>query len=182
MLVFRPTRVLLFVAQELKEKLLLERARREERLIPKTQVRTEFGEEIPEIEEVSDDALAKRLGLKETDALDVIEEAAKKQQLQNLINEQRRKYNASKDAFLEWQAGQREKGSANRLRRQAYSAEATKRHYTETVGKRLISVAYHSELGDNSNNDINSVTTERMLSRRDLAKSRGKTIAIIRKR
>lgn len=58
-----------------------------------------------------------------------------------LQGEQRRE---RKKAFLQWQAGQREKGAAHRLLRLARIAESNKRHHYHRQSGRLLDVGYRS--------------------------------------
>ena len=170
------------VARDLKSKMLIERARREEDRISAPSPRIEFGGVMPERHEVTDADLAERLGLTESDSIDLSAIQAQKDELRKLIMDQRAKYNSTREAFLEWQAGQREKGSALRLYRQGLRAEGTKQLYAQSAGARLMSVAYYSELGDNTNNDANGIVAERMLPRRDTRRQRSGLISVVRKR
>ncbi|RNF02016.1 excreted/secreted protein 23 [Trypanosoma conorhini] len=69
-----------------------------------------------------------------------------------LLKEQEQRRIARREAFLKWQAGQREKGAAHRLVRQAKTQEKFKRHHYHAQSGRLISVAL-SQSGGSSNSD-----------------------------
>ncbi|ORC89300.1 excreted/secreted protein 23 [Trypanosoma theileri] len=72
-----------------------------------------------------------------------------------LLKEQGERRIARREAFLQWQAGQREKGAAHRLLRQAKTQEKFKRHHYHTQNGRLISVSFTNEDGTSSNSDGN---------------------------
>ncbi|KAH9593357.1 hypothetical protein LSM04_001453 [Trypanosoma melophagium] len=70
-----------------------------------------------------------------------------------LLKEQGERRIARREAFLQWQAGQREKGAAHRLVRQAKTQEKFKRHHYHTQNGRLISVSFTSNDGTSINSD-----------------------------
>ncbi|RNF00807.1 excreted/secreted protein 23 [Trypanosoma rangeli] len=70
--------------------------------------------------------------------------------MQALLQEHEQRRIARREAFLKWQAGQREKGAAHRLVRQAKTQEKFKRHHYHTQSGRLISVALSHNVGSSS--------------------------------
>nr|CCC91985.1 conserved hypothetical protein [Trypanosoma congolense IL3000] len=85
------------------------------------------------------------------------EDAGDKESMAMLLEEQWRRRIARREAFLQWQAGQREKGAAERLVRQAKTQEKFKRHRYHTQSGRLISIGLAREDGTSSNagDDVN---------------------------
>ncbi|KEG11196.1 excreted/secreted protein 23 [Trypanosoma grayi] len=80
-----------------------------------------------------------------------------KERMLALLKEQGQRRIARREAFLHWQAGQREKGAAHRLMRQAKTQEKYKRYHYHTQSGRLISVALAREDGTSSNSDCTFV-------------------------
>ncbi|AAZ12968.1 hypothetical protein, conserved [Trypanosoma brucei gambiense DAL972] len=70
-----------------------------------------------------------------------------------LLQEQWQRRVARREAFIQWQAGQREKGAAQRLVRQAKTQEKFKSHRYHTQSGRIISVGLAREDGTSSNSD-----------------------------
>ncbi|EAN84891.1 hypothetical protein C3747_287g14 [Trypanosoma cruzi] len=69
------------------------------------------------------------------------ERCGEEEKMLALIKEQEERRIARREAFLKWQAGQREKGAAHRLVRQAKTQEKFKRHHYHAQSGRLISIA-----------------------------------------
>jgi hypothetical protein len=102
--------------------------------------------------------LAMESGLAPSNTANVKQFVQEKENVINMLREQRLRRVARREAFLEWQAGQREKGAAHRLLRQSRKAEKYKqRHYHATSGRMVpvltaqpesLNSAYHvSSLG-----------------------------------
>ncbi|ESL11653.1 hypothetical protein TRSC58_00592 [Trypanosoma rangeli SC58] len=70
--------------------------------------------------------------------------------MQALLQEHEQRRIARREAFLKWQAGQREKGAAHRLVRQARTQEKFKRHHYHAQSGRLISVVLSHNVGSSS--------------------------------
>ncbi|KPA84158.1 hypothetical protein ABB37_02232 [Leptomonas pyrrhocoris] len=80
--------------------------------------------------------LARESGLAPSNTADIQHFVQGKETVVAMLQEQRLRRIARREAFLEWQAGQREKGAAHRLLRQARKAEKYKqRHYHATSGR-----------------------------------------------
>lgn len=124
------TRFLRFEVKDVREKILLERARRQ---------RVKKGADGTEVD---DDVLAEEAGLIPPRAVDVSKLEEEKQRMMEALEGQRLKRIARRAAFLEWQAGQREKGAAQRLVRQAETAEKYKRHHYNSRRGRILSLEY----------------------------------------
>ncbi|EPY18257.1 hypothetical protein STCU_10094 [Strigomonas culicis] len=75
-----------------------------------------------------------------------------------MLEAQKIKRIARKEAFLTWQAGQREKGAAHRLVRQSRTAEKGKRHHYHSQKGHIIPVAHHSDDGCSTNRSLWSPT------------------------
>ena len=75
----------------------------------------------------------------------------KKRELQLLIQQQRVKRLSKQEAFLTWQAGQREKGAGLRLTRKHHCQEKRKTAVVVAQHDRLLPVSYHTPTGENSN-------------------------------
>ncbi|AIN98459.1 hypothetical protein LPMP_230070 [Leishmania panamensis] len=82
--------------------------------------------------------LAKESGIAPPSSVSVQDFMHEKEAVLEMLQEQRLRRIARREAFLEWQAGQREKGAAHRLVRQSRKAEKYKRrHYHATSGRML---------------------------------------------
>lgn len=118
------TRCLWYEFKDVKSKTLLER-------LAKEKVRAGASPEDVDMEE-----LARESGLAPSNSVDVQQFVREKETVMGMLQEQRLRRIARREAFLEWQAGQREKGAAHRLLRQARKAEKYKqRHYHATSGR-----------------------------------------------
>lgn len=108
-------------------------------------------------EDLSDEDIARGLGMREEsgDQVDVQELRKRKALMVEMVNYQQLRRQLSRNAFLEWQSGQREKGSGDRLKRMTGKAERNKRLHNQHAEGRLLSVTYHSSEGDNTSNDWN---------------------------
>jgi NADH pyrophosphatase NudC (nudix superfamily) len=106
-------------------------------------------------DDVSDEELAVEAGLipPPDEAVDMAALEEKKARQRAAMHEQHRRRVASREAFAEWQAGQREKGAAHRLSRESRKAEGHKRLHCESQRFRLLSTAVATEEW-NSNNDF----------------------------
>lgn len=105
--------------------------------------RTKANQGIPEDKIGTDDELAREAGLTASSCLVETDELTlKKAKLRELLAAQKMKRLVQREAFLEWQAGQREKGAAHRLLRQAKVAEKYKRHHYHCKSGRVLSVAH----------------------------------------
>ena len=142
-----------FEIMDVREKILLERRRgaiereREKlRQAPQPQVVHD---------ELGDEEVAQDVGLvpRPDERVNLTELKEKKDRMRSLMLEQHRRKVASKEAFVEWQAGQREKGAAHRLSRQSRKAEAHKRLHCESQRCRLVPTAF-STPSWNTNNDM----------------------------
>lgn len=69
---------------------------------------------------------------------DFVEE---KERVMRMLEEQKMRRVARREAYLEWQAGQREKGAAHRLLRQSKKAEKYKRHHYHSISGRLLPIS-----------------------------------------
>ncbi|CBZ27140.1 conserved hypothetical protein [Leishmania mexicana MHOM/GT/2001/U1103] len=82
--------------------------------------------------------LARESGIAPASSVNVQDFVHEKEAVLGMLQEQRLRRIARREAFLEWQAGQREKGAAHRLVRQSRKAEKYKRrHYHATSGRML---------------------------------------------
>ncbi|KAG5478595.1 hypothetical protein LSCM1_05997 [Leishmania martiniquensis] len=88
--------------------------------------------------DVDMEELARESGIVPPSSVNVVDFVREKEMVQEMLQEQRLRRIARREAFLEWQAGQREKGAAHRLARQSRKAEKYKRrHYHATSGRML---------------------------------------------
>ncbi|KAG5478789.1 hypothetical protein CUR178_05367 [Leishmania enriettii] len=88
--------------------------------------------------EVDMEELARESGIAPSSSVNVADFVREKETVLEMLQEQRMRRIARREAFLEWQAGQREKGAAHRLLRQSGKAERYKRrHYHATSGRML---------------------------------------------
>ena len=120
---------LLFEVTDLRVKIRLERQLRDMRKKPG------FNEE-----DATTEVLAQRCGLLPPTSFSIESLQRRQQELQELVREQRERRVAQRGAFLEWRAGQREKGAARRLQVQARKAERYKRMQCETAKHRFLEV------------------------------------------
>ncbi|KPI85496.1 hypothetical protein ABL78_5457 [Leptomonas seymouri] len=84
--------------------------------------------------------LARESGLAPSNTANIQQFVQEKEAVMNMLQEQRLRRIARREAFLEWQAGQREKGAAHRLLRQARKAEKYKRRHYHATGGRMLPV------------------------------------------
>mmetsp|Transcript_58708 Transcript_58708/g.67807 ORF Transcript_58708/g.67807 Transcript_58708/m.67807 type:complete len:232 (-) Transcript_58708:39-734(-) len=146
---FRTTRVLCFEVADVRQRVLLERKRRElsKKVTEKTSsssassstalIMSRSSDELPE-----DAALAAECGLLPPSTFNISELRRNKEALDRMVQDQRARRLAKKAAFEAWQEGQREKGQAHRLARQAKKAEKWKRqHYNKTHHRLVASTA-----------------------------------------
>ncbi|KAG5501156.1 hypothetical protein JIQ42_06154 [Leishmania sp. Namibia] len=88
--------------------------------------------------EVDMEELARESGIAPSSSMNVADFVHEKETVLEMLQEQRMRRIARREAFLEWQAGQREKGAAHRLVRQSRKAEKYKRrHYHASSGRML---------------------------------------------
>lgn len=127
---FCTTRCLLFEPADVRQRILLQRERKRIEAAEKSGQRIE--------EEVTDEELAERCGLLPPKVIDLAELRSREVSLAKLVAQQREKRVAKREAFLAWQQGQREKGSAMRLTGQAKRMESFKRAYCHALKHRLI--------------------------------------------
>jgi len=76
--------------------------------------------------------------------VDISSLVRRKNDLVAAIEHQKQRRLANRQAFQLWQAGQREKGAAMRLERQARKAEGFKRRQATALKDRLLQVSYYS--------------------------------------
>lgn len=120
------TQVLRFEFKDVKSKTIVEKLRR---------AKLQQGVHPSDIDT---EELARESGLAPSPSADVQGFVQEKEALLGLLREQRVRRIARREAFLEWQAGQREKGAAHRLLRQSRKAEKYKRrHYHAASGRML---------------------------------------------
>ncbi|KAG8344989.1 hypothetical protein ERJ75_001055000 [Trypanosoma vivax] len=86
-----------------------------------------------------------------TDERETSNDGEERKKMLELLREQGRRRVARREAFLQWQAGQREKGAAQRLVRQAKTQEKFKRHHYHTQSGRLVSVGLAHGDGTSTN-------------------------------
>lgn len=134
-------RVLFYEAKDLKSKTIFAKARA-------SKVR-----EGVDPRDIDDDAVAKECGLIRPDAVSKHELLKEKEHLLAALKQQKLRRIARREAFLEWQAGQREKGAAHRLERQSKTAEKFKRRHYHSRKGRILSIGYMDEVGYCSNDN-----------------------------
>lgn len=133
----RASRILLFEVADVRQRIMLERKRRElARSPPSTSLVSSSSSMVHGMDgdTLSDDAaLAAKCGLLPPETFNIAELRQNKVALERMVQDQRARRLAKKAAFEAWQEGQREKGQAHRLARQAKKAEKWKRqHYNKT--------------------------------------------------
>lgn len=133
--------LLCWKVRDVRGKVLIDRAR-------EAKVRKGF-----HLDDLSDAMMAKECGLLPPEHVSARELQQQKAQLMTLLSEQKLKRIARREAFLEWQAGQREKGAAHRLVRQAKTAEKYKRHHYHSRKGKILSIGHINESGMSSNAD-----------------------------
>lgn len=153
----RPTPVALFEVRDVRERIKIERRRAEkvrefESAQSATNSKSKLDTSSPSL---SDEALAEECGLTPPTSfsLDAIQKS--REVVMHLVKEQREKRLAKRQAFVSWQAGQREKGAAFRLAGSAKKAERWQRLHASQTGHKILSTALHSPRSDgrNTNND-----------------------------
>ncbi|KAL7697864.1 hypothetical protein N2W54_006877 [Lotmaria passim] len=118
------TRLLRYEFKDVKSKAMLEK-------MAKAKVKAGMDPADIDMEE-----LARESGLAPSSTSNLRHFVQEKEAVIGMLQEQRLRRIARREAFLEWQAGQREKGAAHRLLRQARKAEKYKqRHYHATSGR-----------------------------------------------
>lgn len=135
------SRVLRYEVKDLKSKTIIDKARA---------AKVKLG---VDTRDISDADLAMETGLVPPDVVDRHELLKQKEQLLAVLEEQKMRRIARREAFLEWQAGQREKGAAHRLVRQAKTAEKFKRQHYHSRKGRILSVGHVDERGHNTNSN-----------------------------
>ena len=120
--------------------------------------------------EYTDEEVADDIGMTDNPhaPVDLDELRKRKAMMTQMINYQQERRRMSRDAFLEWQAGQREKGMGERLRKLTGKAERFKRFQNNQAEGRLLPVTFHSPDGDNTSNDWNPHYKSLEYTRRDL--------------
>ena len=130
-LLFSSTLLCRFEVQNVRQKIMLERRRKE----------LETKQRISLPLQPSDDELAQQLGFVAPTVVDIAGLKSQRDRVSEMAEDQRQRRVAKREAFVAWQAGQREKGAAHRLSRQAKTAERTKRAHCQSQTHRLISTA-----------------------------------------
>jgi hypothetical protein len=152
----RCTTVALFEVRDIRERIRMERRRKEKarELVDEGSSTSRASSEETEAA-LSDDVIAQECGLMPPTIFTAEQIRHSKDVVAQLVREQREKRLAKREAFLSWQAGQREKGSAFRLARSAKKAERWKQQHSNEMGHKLISTSLHSPQnnGRNTNND-----------------------------
>lgn len=91
-------------------------------------------------DEVDMEELARESGLAPSNSASMESFVQEKETVLGMLQEQRVRRIARREAFLEWQAGQREKGAAHRLLRQSRKAEKYKQRHYHAVSGRMVPV------------------------------------------
>ncbi|GET88647.1 hypothetical protein, conserved [Leishmania tarentolae] len=94
--------------------------------------------------DVDIDELARESGLAPPSSANVQDFVQEKEAVLGMLREQRLRRIARREAFLEWQAGQREKGAAHRLVRQSRKSEKYKRRHYHAMGGRMLPISLSS--------------------------------------
>ncbi|KAG5504322.1 hypothetical protein JKF63_04767 [Porcisia hertigi] len=120
------SRCLLFEFKDLKSKTILEKLRNQKLKSGVHPMDVDMAE------------LAREGGITPSNHVNLHDFVREKEAVIGMLQDQRLRRIARREAFLEWQAGQREKGAAHRLVRQSRKAEKYKRrHYHATSGRML---------------------------------------------
>ncbi|CUG58322.1 Hypothetical protein, putative [Bodo saltans] len=152
----RQTPIALFEVRDVRERVLMERLRSQKLKTLERAAQVSSVTTSPQRDEAnSDEVLAQEAGLMPPTSFTLEEIKNSREVVSQLVREQREKRLAKREAFLTWQAGQREKGSATRLARSAKKAERWRQLHHSQVGHKIISTALHSTQhnGRNTNND-----------------------------
>lgn len=91
-------------------------------------------------DDVDMEELARESGLAPSNSTSMDQFVQEKENVLGMLQEQRVRRIARREAFLEWQAGQREKGAAHRLLRQSRKAEKYKQRHYHAVSGRMVPV------------------------------------------
>lgn len=155
----RCTPLVLFEVRDVRERVRIERRRRDKmrEIDAQRKAGSSTSANINDTHDLSDEAIAMECGLTPPTVFSAEEIRSSKDVVAALVKEQREKRLAKREAFLTWQAGQREKGAASRLARSAKKAERWRQHHSNEMSCKLISTSLHSPHGDgsNTNNDSN---------------------------
>jgi hypothetical protein len=154
----RQTPVALFEVRDVRERVKIERLRADKLKAlesSRTKMTSNAALEGDPKEMFSDTALAEECGLMPPTKFTLNEIKNSRDVVSQLVREQREKRLAKREAFLTWQAGQREKGSAHRLARSAKKAERWRQLHNTQMGHKIVSTALHSPHhdGKNTNNE-----------------------------
>lgn len=122
------TRALWYQFKDVKSKTILEK-------MAKAKVKAGMAADDVDMEE-----LARESGLAPSSTAHVEHFVQEKEAVLGMLQEQRLRRIARREAFLEWQAGQREKGAAHRLLRQSRKAEKYKQRHYHAVSGRMVPV------------------------------------------
>ncbi|CAD2219103.1 hypothetical protein AGDE_07158 [Angomonas deanei] len=126
-------RVLLYDAKDLKSKMIFERAKR---------MKMKSGVAAHEINERE---VAQEAGLVPPDCVSTEEFEENRKKLLRMLETQKLNRISRREAFLTWQAGQREKGAAQRLARQTRKQEKYKRHHYHSQKGKLLPLSFTDE-------------------------------------
>ncbi|KAK7198370.1 hypothetical protein NESM_000796100 [Novymonas esmeraldas] len=123
------TRALRYEFKDVKSKTILEKLRR---------TKLQQGTHPSDVDMAE---LARESGLAPPRGVNVQDFIQEKEAVIGMLQEQRLRRISRREAFLEWQAGQREKGAAHRLVRQSRKAEKYKRRHYHTMSGRMLPIS-----------------------------------------